>query len=504
MTEAVRPAPVDLPERRRSRRLVCWAAVLTLANVIADVVIGSPMMVVPQLLDHFDTDQAAWLTASAMLAGAIWSPLLARSADIYGKRRVLVGTLLLACVGAVLCLIADDLWIFLLGRFVQGAAFAAVFLTVALVLQICTPRAAMAVVGLVTSGSSVVGVVEPFLMKPIIDVYGYRGVFGVAALLAAVAALGVRVVIPESPVRTTGRIDFGGALLLGGGLGAVLAYLSLGSELGWSSGRMTALLAVGVLALAGWTLRSLRVDEPLIDIRALTRPLLLTLLALVLAAGSFRSMLQLVGIVAYVHPDLGLGYGLGDGEAVAVLFAAANLGIAGGGIGAGWLAGRTGPAVTLVGGIAVGLAATVVMLVGVSVLAVAIACGGLLGVAAGAIGASGYNLATGLEAPERHATVAGAVSVVVAFGSVTFTIAGAEVLKATRIPGAFAAGAPVSTVTGVQVYVAVTGLLFVLAAVPAIMVARNARRAAAGTEIGGSAPRRTVDGNGEQLGDPAA
>ena len=73
-----------------------------------------------------------------MLAGAIWSPLLAKSADVYGKRRVLIGTLLLACAGALLCLAAPNLWIFLGGRFLQGAAFAAVFLTVALVMQICT------------------------------------------------------------------------------------------------------------------------------------------------------------------------------------------------------------------------------------------------------------------------------------------------------------------------------------------------------------------------------
>ncbi|UNB52964.1 hypothetical protein [Mycolicibacterium sp. YH-1] len=65
-------------EHSWSRRLVLWAVVLTLANVLADLVIGSPMMVLPQLIEHFDTDQAAWLTAGAMLAGAIWSPLLAK------------------------------------------------------------------------------------------------------------------------------------------------------------------------------------------------------------------------------------------------------------------------------------------------------------------------------------------------------------------------------------------------------------------------------------------
>ncbi|OBF41885.1 MFS transporter [Mycolicibacterium peregrinum] len=471
-----------IQEHRWSRRLVLWVAVLILANVLADMAIGSPMMVLPQLLDHFDTNQAAWLNASAMLAGAIWSPLLAKSSDIFGKRRVLIATLLLACAGALVCLAAPNLWIFLAGRMLQGAAFAAVFLTVALARQICTPRVAMAVVGLVTSGSSIVGILEPFVMKPIIDLFGYRSVFIAAALLAAVAALCVRVLIPESPIRSPGRIDVVGALLLGGGLGGVLAYISLGREFGWLSGGMIALLVAGAAAFASWAFFALRVEEPIIDIRALSRPILLTLLALVLAAGSFRSMLQLTGIIAQVPSDLGLGYGLGHGEAVAVLLAAPNVGIVIGGVCSGWIAGRFGPALPLLGGIALGAAATFAMLAGVSVLPLAIACGAMLGMAAGAIGASGYNLATDLVPPERQGTIAGLVSVVLALGSVVVNVAGGEVLKANQVPGTVVDGALVSTATGVHLYVLMAGVLFTLAAVPTIMLTRDRANAPRSTD----------------------
>lgn len=477
MTEMPSAPAVADDAHRWSRRLVLWVAVLILANVLADMAIGSPMMVLPQLLEHFDTDQAAWLNASATLAGAIWSPLLAKSSDIFGKRRVLIATLLLACAGALVCLAAPNLWIFLVGRMFQGAAFAAVFITVALARQICTPRVAMTVVGLVTSGSSIVGILEPFLMNPVIELFGYRSVFIAAAVLAAMAALSVRFLVPESPIRTPGRIDVGGALLLGGGLGAVLAYISLGRDFGWLSGGMIALLVAGAAPLAGWAFLALRIDEPIIDVRALSRPILLTLLALILAAGSFRSMLQLTGIVAQVPPDLGLGYGLGNGEAIAVLLAMPNLGIVVGGICAGWIAGRFGPALPLLGGIAVGTSATFAMLAGVSVLPLAIACGAMLGIAAGAIGASGYNLATDLVPPERQGTVAGLVSVVLALGSVVVNVAGGEVLKATQVPATFADDAPVSTATGVHLYVLMAGMLFVLAAVPAMILARNRRPA---------------------------
>ncbi|MFF2026671.1 MFS transporter [Streptomyces sp. NPDC058171] len=463
-------------EHRWSGRLALRVAVLILATVLADLAITSPLMVLPQMLDHFDTDQAAWLNASAMLAGAIWSPLLAKSCDVFGERRMLVVTLLLTCAGALVCLTAPNIGIFLAGRFLQGAALATVFITVALTLRLCAPRVAMAAVGLVTSGSALVGVLEPFLMQPVIDLLGYRSVFVVGALLAAVAALCVHALVPRTPVRGGGRIDVRGALLLGGGLGAVLAYATLGGNSGWLSGGMAILLGTGVAALAGWVSLALRTEEPIVDIRALSRPIVLTLLALLLAAGSFRSMMQLTGLVAQVPPDLALGYGLGGGGAVAVLLATPSFGILVGGALAGRLAARFGPAPPLLGGIALGAVATLAMPAGVSSLLPAIGCGTALGTAAGAIAASGYNLATGFAPPERQGTVAGLVSVVLALGSVVFNVAGGEVLKATRAPGVLADGAPVSTATGVHLYILMAAALFALAAVPVIALLRSLAR----------------------------
>jgi MFS family permease len=457
-------------EHRWSGRLIGWVAVLVLANRMADTVITTPQMVLTQMLEHFGTDQVAWLNSSALLAGAIWSPLLAKSADIFGKRRVLLATIFVAGAGSVVCLIAPNIGVFLLGRLLQGAAMAVVFLTVALTRQICTPRVAMTAIGIVTSASAIVGIVEPFLMTPLIARFGFQSVFAVSVALAAVAALCVRLFIPESPVRGSGRVDVGGALLLGGGLAAVLGYVSLGQDLGWLSGAMIVLLSAGVAALAGWVVLALRVDEPIVDIRALSRPLLLTLLAVVLAAGSFQSVLQLTSLIAEVPPELGLGYGLGDGSPVAVLFAAPAPGILLGGTFAGWLATRIGPARTLLGGIAIGTLATFMMLAGVSSFPLAIASVGLLGMAAGAIGTSGFNLATDLAPPERHGVVSGLVSVMLSVGGVVVTVAGAAVLNATTTE---VGGAPQNTATGVYLYVLVAGMLFALAAVTATVLVRK-------------------------------
>lgn len=109
-------------------------------------------------------------------------------------------------------------------------------------------------------------------------------------------------------------------------------------------------------------------------------------------------------------------------------------------------------------------------------LPLAVACGAVLGVAAGAIGASGYNLATSLATPERQGTTAGLVSVVLALGSVVVNIAGGEVLKATQVAGLGADGTPVSTVTGIYLYIALAGTIVILATIPAIKLVRNHSR----------------------------
>lgn len=122
-----------------SGRLVWWVAILIVANTLVDTVIVAPLLVLPQMAEFFGTDQSAWLNASALLAGAMWAPLLGKSADIYGKRRILVLALLAGGVGALICLVAPSIGIFLLGRVIQGTAVGSVFITVVYIRQMFPP-----------------------------------------------------------------------------------------------------------------------------------------------------------------------------------------------------------------------------------------------------------------------------------------------------------------------------------------------------------------------------
>jgi MFS family permease len=460
---------------RWNKRLVGQVAILILVNVMVDTVITAPLIVLPQMLEHFGADQPAWLNASALLAGAMWSPLLGKTADIHGKRKILVLTLVLAGVGALVCMIAPSLWVFVLGRVIQGAAVASLFLTVGIVRDICDNRMGMIVTGIVTTGNAVFGIAFPFVFETLSEAYGYRIVFVVSAAFAAAGALLVRFFLPESVVRTPGRIDVAGALLLGGGIAAVVTYVSLGGDLGWTGTIPLLVLLAGAVALAYWVRLAQRRPDPVVDITKLSRPLVLTLLVVVLGTGAYQSMLQLFSLLADVSAGDGLGYGLAAEGALGMLYGIPAIGIVLGGTLAGALATRIGPAATLTAGVALGLTGTLGLFAAASTLPLAVVCSFLLSLTAGSLVTSGFNMASTLAPAEGQGVVSSMVMVMIAIGSVILNFVGAAVLKATRVD---VRGTPENSATGVFSYIGIGTGAFVAAGVLAVLLVRTQRRAA--------------------------
>ncbi|TYB44349.1 MFS transporter [Actinomadura chibensis] len=439
---------------------------------MVDSVVAAPTFVLPHLARAFDTNQFAWIGSSAMLAGAMWSPLLGKSADVHGKRRVLVITLLVAALGGVVCLAAPHLAVFVLGRLLQGAAVAALFLSIAIIRDLCVPKFSMVVTGVVTAGSAVFGIVTPFVLEPAIEVFGWRSVFVISASFAVAAALLTRLVVPDTRRRTPGTVDVRGALVLGGGMAGVLGYISLGQVFGWAGAVSLLVLAAGLAALVYWFAVLSRGREPIIDIRGISRTLGLGLLVVVMGTGAYQSVLQLFSILVETSPDDGLGYGLESPLALGLMFGVPSIGIALGGVGAGAIATRVGPAWCLAVGILTGTTGTALMYLGDGPgnLAVAVPASFLLSLTAGNLVTSGFNLASVLAPRERQATVSGLVMVMVAIASVTMNFVGSAILGGTAV---VADGETVNSATGIYAYIANVGGVFVLAAIPAVLLVRR-------------------------------
>ncbi|WP_026454395.1 MFS transporter [Saccharomonospora iraqiensis] len=474
-THTIDDSPPESPDAgkhtRWNARLLSQLAALIVVNALADTVILAPTQVLPQMLEHFGTDQAAWLTSSAMLAGAMWAPLIGKCADIYGKRRMLVISLLIACVGSLVCLAAPSIWVFVLGRLMQGAAVAAMFLSMAIVRDLCTLRIAMPIVGLVGTGAGILGMATPFLYEMLAAEFGYPVVFVAAALIAVLAVIGVRALIPRSTNRTPGTVDVAGAVLLGGGLAAVLSYISLGPGFGWLSGGPLMVLGGGAAALARWFLVSSRKPEPVIDIRNLNLPLILNLLVLVLGAGAVRAIDPIVSIIAHASPDEQLGYGLaGPTGTVGLLFALPGVGMMIAGPLAGWIATRVGPPVTLAAGATLGTVGTTGMFLGATNLYAALFFSFLMALSTGALMTSGFSMVAIHAREEQQAVMSSLVMVMMAISSVVMTFVVSAVLSATDT---VIAGENVQSATGVLASIGVLAGFSVLAAVAAGVLVRR-------------------------------
>jgi MFS family permease len=96
----------------------------------------------------------------------------------------------------------------------------------------------------------------------------------------------------------------------------------------------------------------------------------------------------------------------------------------------------------------------------------------LLSLTAGSLLTSGFNLASILAPPQRQGTVSSMVMVMVAIGSVIMNFVGSAVLGSTRV---LHEGESVNSSFGVHSYIAVAGVVFVLAAIPTILLVRRMR-----------------------------
>ncbi|HET6657977.1 MAG TPA: MFS transporter, partial [Gaiellaceae bacterium] len=76
----------------------------------------------PDLAVALGTDAAGvtWTLTAYLVAAAVCTPLVGRLGDIYGKRRLLVVTLVAFAAGSAIAAVSANLWIVVAGRVVQG------------------------------------------------------------------------------------------------------------------------------------------------------------------------------------------------------------------------------------------------------------------------------------------------------------------------------------------------------------------------------------------------
>ncbi len=266
----------------------------------------------PRIIDHFHTTAGGWLLTTGLLAGAAVSPLLGKLADLYGKRRLILAAVLVAIVGEIVGATASAFWVLLVAQFLFGVLTGLLFLCYSLIRDVYPKKLVPFAASVSVTGMGLLLIGAPFVIGALLDHFGFRSIYVFNLAWLAVWGTVAMLTTDETPVRRPTRIDALGALLLAGGLTLILLPVSQGAQWGWGSARVIGLLIGGALLLGIYVVYSLRVTEPVLNLRILMRrTVLLGVLGGGIGNGFAPVFTTMLALLAMTPRMLGGTYGLG-------------------------------------------------------------------------------------------------------------------------------------------------------------------------------------------------
>jgi EmrB/QacA subfamily drug resistance transporter len=269
-----------------------------------------PVLTTVQHELHTTQGTVTWVLTAYLLSASIMTPILGRVGDMMGKKRVFVATLAALAIGSLLAAVATSIGVLIAARVIQGIAGGMVPVAFGIIRDEFPPAKVAGAVGALASLTAVGAGLGIVLAGPIVDVLDYHWLFWLPLILTVAAAVCAIAFVPESPVRTPGRISWLPALLLSAWLVGLLVALSEAPAWGWRSGRVIGLLGTAAVLAAAWIAAELRATTPLIDMKMMRQRAVWTnnLVALLIGLGMYATFAFLP---EFVQTPTIAGYGFG-------------------------------------------------------------------------------------------------------------------------------------------------------------------------------------------------
>lgn len=304
---------------RRTKNVRTIIAVLSLCGLTVSLQQTSLVAALADLHHTLDTtpEDASWVVTITLLTSAVSMPIISRLADMFGKRKMLVLCLLFVTLGSVVGALGDSLALVLVGRGLQGMSFAIVPVGISVMRDLLPKERIGAAVGMMSATLGIGGAVGLPLGGFVYSNFGVNMVFVLSAVVGVVLLVLILAVVEESVIRSPGKVDYLGSLLLSAALLSLLLAISKGTTWGWGSGLTIGLFIVSALILALWIPFELRRVEPLVDLRTMARrPVMVTNIATIMIGFSmFGQMLGAMQMLTLPEGGPGAGFGMSPMEA---------------------------------------------------------------------------------------------------------------------------------------------------------------------------------------------
>jgi len=216
-------------------------------------------------------DEATWTVTSYLVANAIILPMTGWLASTFGRKRLLMLSVVGFTGASFLCGFAPTLGSLIFFRIVQGATGGALQpLSQAVLLEAFPPNERGKAMGFWGLGVVVAPILGPVLGGWLTDNYSWRWVFYINIPVGVASLVMTKLFIfdPHYLRQESRKVDYWGIGMLAVGIGALQILLDKGQEDDWfESHFMVALAIIAAVLLTVFVIHELITDDPVVDLR---------------------------------------------------------------------------------------------------------------------------------------------------------------------------------------------------------------------------------------------
>lgn len=249
--------------------------------------------------------QLQWAVTGYALVGAAVIVTSGALGDVFGRRLVFLGGLVLFVASCALIALSSSAAGVVGGRMVQGAAGATILACGMSLLSVAASgRGQMRAITTWGAASAAGAAAGPLVGGVLVDTTGWQGLFWIDAAIAAACIPVALLTVRESRDRDRPRsIDIAGTLLIATILVPLVLAFSEGGRWGWTSPATLGCFAASLASVVAFVAVERRVTAPLVDLKLLRNGALVgASVAILIVAGAINALMYVLSLY-FQDPD---------------------------------------------------------------------------------------------------------------------------------------------------------------------------------------------------------